>query len=127
MRSTEWFGNDFVGDSYFKQFRAGHFQGRGCGLRLGCIFPKDRRAPFRGNDRVNRVFQHHDPVGHPQSQRPAASSFSRNDGDDRNFEPGHREQVFGNGPGLAPFLGSDAGIGSRRIDKRDDRAFEFFG
>ena len=40
---------------------------------------------------------------------------------------GHREQVSGNGPGLAAFLGSDARIGSRRIDKRDDRAFEFLG
>ena len=28
---------------------------------------------------------------------------------------------------MTAFLGSDAGVGSRRIDERDDRAFEFLG
>ena len=127
MRPAEWFGHDFVGNAQFEQFCARHFQGRGCGLCLGRVFPQDRRAPLRGNDRVDRVLQHHDPVGYAQRQRPAASPFSRDDGHDRHPESGHGEQVSGNGPGLAALLGSDAGVGAWRIDKRDDRAFEFLG
>ena len=50
---------------------------------FGGVFPEDGRAGFRGGDRIDRVFQHENPVGHADGERAAGAAFADDHRDDR--------------------------------------------
>ena len=58
---------------------------------------------------------------------PPRAPLAGHQGNDRDPQPRHLVQVRGDGFGLAPFLGTDAGIGAGSIDQGDHRPAEALG
>ena len=57
---------------------------------------------------------------------PAGPTLTDDGGYDRNPQPAHLPEVDGDRLGLAPLLGTDAGVGARGIDQGDDGQLVFF-
>ena len=91
------------------------------------MFPKNRRASFRTDDRVVSVFHHDHPVGDADAESPARAALAEDDGDDRHLEQHHFAEVESDGFGDVALFRADAGEGTRSVDHRDDRQAEFFG
>ena len=57
VRAPERFGNDLIHQAELVQVPSGDLQRLGCFRRCGAVFPQNRRAAFRADDRVIGVFQ----------------------------------------------------------------------
>ena len=71
MRPAERFGNDVIRQAKFVEVFRRDFQrfGRLRGCRA--VFPQNRRAAFRADDRIIGVFHNQHPVGDADAQRAA--------------------------------------------------------
>src|SRR5690606_18730218 len=116
--------HDLVADAEPEEVSSGQLEClRGLLLVLGGA-PEDRGAPFGGDDRVDGVLEHEDPVGDADAERAAGHPFADHRGDDGNAQPGHLAQVEGDGLADPTLLGSEAGIRARGVDEGDDGAAE---
>jgi hypothetical protein len=64
---------------------------------------------------------------HGDPQRTAGAALADDDADHRHAEAAHLAQVDRDALGLPALLGTDAGIGARRVDERDDRQLPLLG
>ncbi len=127
MGAARDLGDHLVDDPQLDQILGGHLHGLSGLAILRRVAPEDRRAAFRADHRVDRELQHVDAVADAERQRPAAAAFAGDGHDDRHGQLGHLAQVVGDGLGLAPLLGADAGVGAGRVDEGDDRPPELLG
>ena len=67
-----------------------------------------------------RVFQHQNPVAHPDRQSAAAAPLTRDDADDGDSQGGHAHDRLGDDDPLPALFGFDAGVGADHVDQRDD-------
>ena len=125
--AADGFPDDLVDDLKLLDILRGQLERLG-GLRpLGAVGPEDGGAPFGGDDRVDGEFQHQDPVSHGDGQRPAGAPLAGDNNDDGSPEPCHLAEVAGDGLGLAPLFGADAGKGAGGIHEGDDGELEPLG
>src|ERR1041384_1851350 len=96
---ADGFGDDGVDDAQFEVVAGGEFEGIG-GSGVGLLvglLPEDGGAAFGADDAVPGVGQHGHAVGNVD------------------------------GLGLAAFFGTDAGVGTGRVDEGDDGEIELLG
>ena len=120
-------GDDLVGDAQIHQVPGGELHDPGRLTRTAGVLPQDGGEALRREDGVDGVFQHEHPVGHSQSQGPAAAALTGDDGDHRHIQGTHEGQGGGDGLPLSPGLGLQAGVGAGGIHKGDDRPAELLG
>src|SRR3974390_538862 len=99
---------------------------RGLG-RLVRALPEDRGAPFRRNDRIRRVLEHHHRVAHGDRERAARAALADHRAHNGHLELRHDVQAVADRLPLAALLGADPGIGAGRIDERKDGNVELLG
>src|SRR5260370_12938893 len=125
MSSTRRLRNDLINAAELHQVFGRDAQRLGGNIAFSGVAPHDGGTALRRNHRINRVFQHQDPVGYGDGQRAAASSFACNRSDDRDFQPRHLPQTACDGFGLSALFGTEAGISSRSIYESKNWAVKF--
>lgn len=122
MGPAHGFGDDLVDDAQLQVVARGELErlrrGR-VGLLVGFL-PQDGRATFGADDRVPRVLEHGDLVGHRDSQSSARTSFADDDTDDRSAQAAHFQHVHGDRFGLSALLSTEPGIGPWRVHEGHD-------
>lgn len=73
------------------------------------------------------MFEHQEPIGDARRQCAAAPPLADHTCNDRDAQPGKRQNVFGNSIPLTTLLRFHARIGARRIDEADQREARLFG
>ena len=122
MRAAQRFGDDPVDNPERLQVLRGdlhRFGGIGGLVRRA---PQDRRAAFRRNDRINRMFEHQDAVGRGDRDRAAATRPRRRSR--RSSAPsatGIPRSTGRSPPPVRALPPATPGKGARRIDQADDR------
>ena len=76
MRPAQRFRHNRVNQTQPLQILGGQPQGLGCRGRLRSIAPQDGGASFRGDHRINRVFQHQHVISSGQCDGPTRPAFA---------------------------------------------------
>ena len=97
-----------------------------CGeLFFARITPHDGGTTFGRDYGVDCILHHQHAIGDRNGQSATASAFAGDRSDDWNLQPRHFTQISGDCFRLAAFLGAQAGVSARSIDKRKYRPAEF--
>ena len=91
------------------------------------VAPQNRGAALWRDHAVDGVLLHQDPIANRETECSAAATLACHDDDDGHFQNRHLAKVERDGFGDASLFGFDTWIGSRRIDKRNDRTLKFLG
>ena len=126
MGATEGFLHDAVDQPERLEPRCGNAHDPGGFACFFGAFPENRRATFGRNDRVGRILQHLHDVTDTDGQRSAGAAFADHRNDNRRFQRRHFIEIAADGLGLATLFGSDARVGTGRVDEGEDRNGEFF-
>ncbi|KAF4516425.1 hypothetical protein B566_EDAN003171 [Ephemera danica] len=127
VRTAERFADNPVDQTQCLQALGGDAHGLGRFGRLVGTLPENGSAALRGNDRVGRILEHLHDVADSNGQRPSGTALADDGDDDRHLELGHDVEVAADGLGLATLLGTDSGIGARRVDEGHHRQTKLFG
>lgn len=127
--AAEGFPDDGIDDAETLVLASGEVEGFGGGVvvLLVGLFPEDRRAALGADDGVPGVFEHGDTVGDGDAECSAGTALTDDDADDGCLEARHFAEVDGDGLGLTPLLGTDAGVSARGVDESDDGEAELGG
>src|SRR5579885_3045875 len=124
VRAAERLLDHLIDEAEPGQSIGGHVERLGRSFLLVLALPENRGAALRRDHGIRAVLQHQEAVADPDGERAAGAALARDDGNDRDAEHGHLEEVTGDRLALAALFGADPGVGALRINQRYERQSE---
>ena len=121
------FGQHLVNDAQLEQVGASNFEGLSGNRSLAGIPPQDRGTGLGTRNGVNAVFKHQETVGNPNPQGTTGTTFTDHRGKNRHPQAEHLAQVESDRFALALLFRQHTGVGTRGVDKAEDRQAEAIG